>query len=140
MLTAKRDKYIEWGDCDPARIVFNPRFFEWFDACTAGIFAAGGFNKPMLIETYGFLGWPIVESRAKFLKPCRFGETVTIESKIEEFGRSSFKVIHQLFNGGELAVEAHETRVWCGKDTANPEHLKAQPIPADIIARLSADR
>jgi 4-hydroxybenzoyl-CoA thioesterase len=139
VLTVKRDKYVEWGDCDPARIVFNPRFFEWFDACTAGIFAGGGFTKPTLIAHYGFLGWPIVESRAKFLKPCRFGDTVTIESTIEDFGRSSFKVSHRLFNGGELAVEAHETRVWCGQDPANPEHLKAQPIPADIIARLSAD-
>ena len=26
---------IEWGDCDPAGIIFNPRYFEIFDAATA---------------------------------------------------------------------------------------------------------
>ncbi len=25
---------VEWGDCDPAGIVFYPRYFEWFDRCT----------------------------------------------------------------------------------------------------------
>ena len=138
MLTARREKYIEWGDCDPARIVFNPRYFEWFDACTAGIFTTAGFSKPALIASHGLYGWPIVESRAQFLKACRFGDTVVIESTITEFGRSSFKVAHKLLNAGALAVEAFETRVWCGRDPENPERLKAQPIPADVIARLSA--
>jgi 4-hydroxybenzoyl-CoA thioesterase len=134
----KREKYIEWGDCDPARIVFNPRFFEWFDAAMAGIFSAAGLNQLHLMETYGLAGMPIVESRAQFLKACRLGDTVVIESKITEFGRSSFKVVHRLFNKGVLSVEAFETRVWCGRDPNDPESLKAQPIPAEIILRLSA--
>jgi acyl-CoA thioesterase FadM len=37
-------RYIEWGACDPARFVFNPRFIEWFDACTAGLFEAAAYN------------------------------------------------------------------------------------------------
>jgi 4-hydroxybenzoyl-CoA thioesterase len=138
MLIAKRQKYIEWGDCDPARIVFNPRFFEWFDAAMAGIFTAAGLSQVDMAKTYGLAGMPIVESSARFLKACRFGDTVTIESKVTEFGRSSFKVSHQLFNAGVLSVEAFETRVWCGRDPNDPEALKAQPIPADVVARLSA--
>jgi len=29
---------IEWGDCDPAGIIFYPRYFEIFDASTAMLF------------------------------------------------------------------------------------------------------
>ena len=29
---------IEWGDCDPAGIIFYPRYFEFFDAWTAALF------------------------------------------------------------------------------------------------------
>ena len=137
MLTIRREKYVEWGDCDPGRIVFNPRYFEWFDACMWGIFTAAGLSQPFLTESYGLAGLPLVESRAQFLKPCRFGDTVIIESKVAEFGRSSFKVAHQIFNAGVLSVEAFETRVWCGKDPDNPDADKAQPIPVEIIARLS---
>ena len=76
MFVARRERLIEWGDCDPARIVFNPRYFEWFDGCTAHVFAAAGFSKASLFERYRFAGWPLVETRAKFLRPSRFGETV----------------------------------------------------------------
>ena len=29
MLINRRTIRIEWGDCDPAGIVFYPRYFEW---------------------------------------------------------------------------------------------------------------
>ena len=45
MFVARRERLIEWGDCDPARIVFNPRYFEWFDGCTAHVFASAGFPR-----------------------------------------------------------------------------------------------
>ena len=75
----KRDILIEWGHCDPAGIVFNPRFFEWFDFCTAGLFALVGLPKPQMLKRYGIVGIPLVETRARFISPSKFGDTVTIE-------------------------------------------------------------
>ncbi|GAC1327765.1 MAG: acyl-CoA thioesterase [Beijerinckiaceae bacterium] len=137
MFVARRERLIEWGDCDPARIVFNPRYFEWFDACTAHVFAAAGLSKASLFETYGFAGWPLVATRAKFLKASRFGQTVMIESSVISFRRSSFDVQHKLFNADELAVEASETRVWTIRHPDDPERLKAAAVPQDVVARLS---
>ena len=34
MLTNTRTTRIEWGDCDPAGIIFYPRYFEIFDVST----------------------------------------------------------------------------------------------------------
>ena len=31
---------IEWGDCDPAGIVFYPRYFEMFDGSTTALFSS----------------------------------------------------------------------------------------------------
>ena len=39
MLVNRRAVAIEWGDCDPAGIVFYPRYFAMFDASTAALFA-----------------------------------------------------------------------------------------------------
>ena len=41
MFSNTRHRTIEWGDCDPAGIVFNPRYFEWFDAATAASVRVG---------------------------------------------------------------------------------------------------
>ncbi|MBV9393632.1 MAG: acyl-CoA thioesterase, partial [Methylobacteriaceae bacterium] len=70
--------------------------------------------------------------------PCRFGETVTIESSVLEFRRSSFDVAHKLFNAGEVAVEAFETRVWTIRHSDDPNRLKGEPVPQEVVARLSA--
>jgi 4-hydroxybenzoyl-CoA thioesterase len=138
-VVGKREILVEWGHCDPAGIVFNPRFFEWFDACTAGLFARVGLPKPQLLKAYGIVGIPLVETQAKFILPSRFGDTITIESTVTSFRRSSFDVGHRLFNAGSLAVEARETRVWVGRHPDNPSRIKSQNIPQDVIALFRRD-
>jgi 4-hydroxybenzoyl-CoA thioesterase len=136
-LVFRRQFIVEWGHCDPAGIVFNPRFFEWFDACTAGLFALAGLPKPQMLKVYGIVGIPLVETRAKFISASKFGDLVTIESRIAGFRRSSFEVEHRLINAGALAVEAYETRVWVGRDPQDPTKLKSQAIPQEVIARFA---
>ena len=138
-VVSKRQILVEWGHCDPAGIVFNPRFFEWFDACTAGLFAHVGLPKPQLIKAYGIVGIPLVETQARFLLPSRFGDLITIESSIIGFKRSSFDVEHRLFNAGALAVEGRETRVWAGRHPDDPARLKSQTIPPEVVALFRGD-
>ena len=138
-VVSKREILVEWGHCDPAGIVFNPRFFEWFDAATAGLFSHVGLPKPRLIERFGIIGIPLVETQAKFLLPSRFGDMITIESSITSFKRSSFDVEHKLFNGGMLATEGRETRVWAGRHPDDPMRLKSQAIPEEVIALFKRD-
>ncbi|MGB8895453.1 MAG: thioesterase family protein, partial [Pseudolabrys sp.] len=74
---------IEWGDCDPAGIIFYPRYFEIFDASTALLFERSlGMTKFQMFKNLEFGGFPLVRTRARFLKPTRFGDDVTVESKI----------------------------------------------------------
>ena len=56
----------------------------------------------------------MVDTRARFLKPTKFGDDVVIETKVVEFRRSSFDVQHRLTLDGELCVECFDTRVWVG--------------------------
>lgn len=133
-----RELQIEWGHCDPAGIVFHPRYFEMFDACAAGLFQqASGMTKAAMLRHYGAAGIPVVDAGAKFLLPCRYGDDVRIESRVESFRRSSFTLRHHLFNAeGALAVEGWSTRVWTGHAADDPARLRSQPIPADLLARL----
>jgi 4-hydroxybenzoyl-CoA thioesterase len=128
---------IEWGHCDPAGIVFNPRFFEFFDWSTALLVqAALGLGKTNLASAYGIVGTPLVDTRANFLRPSRVGEEVEIRSRVTAIGRSSFEIDHQLFNGGQLAVDAHEKRVWTVRDEA-AGRLRAQALPDEVRRKLN---
>jgi 4-hydroxybenzoyl-CoA thioesterase len=137
-LVSRRQLTIEWSHCDPAGIVFNSRFFEYFDWGTWTLFEkALGVRPPDLAGTFGIVGLPLVDAGARFIAPARFGDVVELTSQVNEFRRSSFDVDHKLTVGGELAVEGRETRVWAARDSANPSQIKAQPIPADVIARFN---
>lgn len=136
MLVNRRTIHIEWGDCDPAGIVYFPRYFEYFDASTGTLFERAGLPKQEMIRKYALLGILLVEARANFLVASRFGDNVTVESCIPEWGRSSFSVRHQLFRGDVLAVEGFEKRVWTVRSADDPQKIYSQPIPREVQERF----
>ena len=131
MFTSRRTVWIEWGHCDPAGIVFYPNYFAWFDASTAHHFQAAGLPKPELVKKYNVVGFPMVDTRAAFHIPSKYGDEVVIETTITEFGRSSFSVHHKLLRGDKLAVEGFEKRVLVGKDDSG-SGIKSVPVPPEV--------
>jgi len=136
----RRKIHVEWGDCDPAQIVYFPRYLEYFDGCTAALFAKTGFSKREMLKIYGIIGFPVVELKCSFMAPSYFSEDVVVESEIIKWGTSSFLVRHRLYKGKLLAVECHETRVWVERSAANPEKMKSKPVPREIIARFGKSK
>ena len=54
---------IEWGDCDPAGIIFFPNYFRIFDHSTAMLFETVlGMSKFEMFKTLEFTGWPLVRT------------------------------------------------------------------------------
>ncbi len=136
-LLSRRQFTIEWGHCDPAGIVFNSRFFEFFDWGTWALFERALGVKPSdLAGVFGIIGIPLVDASARFLVPPRFGDVVELTSQVREFRPSSFDLEHHLIVRGALAVEGCETRIWAVRDAADPAQIKAQVVPADVIARF----
>jgi len=136
MFVNRRDVQIQWGDCDPANIVYYPRYFAMFDDSTSIMFEAAGFSKQNIIKIYGLVGIPMVDTRAQFYIASTHGDWITIESRIESFRRSSFDVTHKVFKGKDLAIEASETRVLVGRDPNNPDRLQSVPVPAEIVEKF----
>jgi 4-hydroxybenzoyl-CoA thioesterase len=133
MLSNTLPRRIEWGDCDPAGIVFNPRFFAFFDDATSMLIEAGGWPLAKVAAEFGTLGWPLVATRAEFRVPCVHGDRVTITSSFVDVRRSSFDVRHVLEKDGAACVDGFETRVWSRRDAATGR-LRSMPIPGPVSA------
>ena len=138
-LVYQRQFTVVWGHCDPAGIVFNSRFFEFFDWSAWLMFeSALGVRPADLGAAFGIVGIPLVDAKARFLRPAKFNDVADIASEVSEFRRSSFEVNHRISIGGALAVEGSETRVWAAQDPQNPVKLKGIPIPPAVIERFRA--
>jgi 4-hydroxybenzoyl-CoA thioesterase len=141
MLSNIRRTRIEWGDCDPAGIIFYARYFDIFDVSTTMLMEfALGMKKSEYLKAYDFLGHPLVSTHGRFLRPTRYGDEVEIATAMVACGRSSFKVEHRLALAGTPMAEGYETRVWVVRDPHDPRRMKAQPIPAEVVARLTQGR
>jgi 4-hydroxybenzoyl-CoA thioesterase len=137
MLVNRRTLRIEWGQCDPAGIVFYPQYLIMFDTSTGWLFERTGLSPSVMRKKYGIVGMPVLEVGARFVMPCRFDDDVVIETEIGEWGRSSFTVRHRVLKEGELALDGFEKRVWAAADPQRPGAIKSQPVPAEIVASLS---
>ena len=137
MFTRTTQVEIQFGDCDPAGIVYYPNYFRFFDNATAALLSAAfAMHKRNWLEHFGIAGIPMVDTGARFIKPSRFGDVVEIRSEVTELGRSSFSVKHTLLRDGEIAIEAHEKRVWVVRDEQGG--IRSAALPEDVRQKLSA--
>ena len=131
MMESTYNLRVEWGDCDPARIVFYPHYFRWFDKGTHRLFEQAGAGMDQLLDTHGGL-LPIVDARASFTTPSRWGDELEITSWISEWKESSLMVSHRVLNSGQPAAEGHEIRVWVLPDSDQPGGLRSISIPQSL--------
>ncbi len=129
---------VEFGDCDPAQIVFYANYFRWFDECTSALFRAAGLPLQELFKAHGVIGIPIVEARGRFIAPSSFGDELVAESCVTEWKRSSFVISHKFLRDGKLTMEGWETHVWAAAHPTEPQRLKSVPLPREVIRKLSA--
>jgi len=131
----RRQLTIEWAYCDPAGIVFNSRFFELFDGGTWALLeAALGVRRHELAAAFDIMGVPLVDARARFIAPVKFGDVVVLESQVSGFRSSSFDVEHRVLIGEVLAAQGRETRVWAVVDKTG--RLRPKPLPEEVTARF----
>jgi 4-hydroxybenzoyl-CoA thioesterase len=124
---------VEFGDCDPAQIVFFPNFFKWFDSGSRRFFVACGVPPWRELEkTAGIIGTPLVDARARFLRTASYGDRLTIETAVKEWRARSFVMQHRALRDGEVLCEGEEVRVFARRVPDDPGRIKALAVPDDI--------
>ena len=91
-----RTVQVRFGDCDPAGIVFYPRYFEMFnnlveDWCAEGLGAS-------FQELHGVrgLGLPTVSLQTDFVAPSKLGDSLRAELSVTKLGASSLTLAIRL--------------------------------------------
>jgi 4-hydroxybenzoyl-CoA thioesterase len=135
----KTTREIQFADCDPAQIMFYPRLFEQFVRCTEIMFRKADIHWEKMHgqgEKDGYAGTPLIDASARFHRPLRFGDTVEIQSWVEEIKGKVIVMRHEVYNRGELALEGREVRAFTVRDPSGDKGLKAVPVPDELRAKL----
>jgi 4-hydroxybenzoyl-CoA thioesterase len=128
--------HVEFGDCDPAGIVWFPNFFRWVDASSRHFFRVCGVPSwQETTRTHGIIGTPLVETRATFQRPASYGDDIEVHSSIEHWGSKSFQMVHRIRRADVLLAEIVEKRVFAARHPDDPTRMVAVPIPEEFRAK-----
>ena len=125
---------VRFSHCDPAGIVFYPRFFDMFNAAQEDWFAQG-LDCPWGGDYMGprNLRLPSLNITAEFIRACRMSETIAFHLWVTRLGRSTLELALEGRVEGETRLRAALTD--CVIDFAK---FKSTPIPEDLRARMQA--
>jgi 4-hydroxybenzoyl-CoA thioesterase len=130
--------HVQFGDCDPAGIVFFPNFSKWMDASSLHFFMQCGVPPwRELVKTTGIIGTPLLEINTKFLRPATYGETLHIHTSVQEWRSKVFIQKHVVMRGADVLCEGTETRAFCKRVEGEPDRITSIAVPEDIRVRCS---
>ena len=131
---------VEFGDCDPAGIVWFPNFFRWIDAASRHFFTQCGVPRWAELEkSTGVLGTPLVSTTSNFLKTASYGDTLQVRCHITEWRDKSFvqryAIVRERSDGAEdVIMECDEVRIFAARRDDGKNGIRAVSVPADIRA------
>jgi 4-hydroxybenzoyl-CoA thioesterase len=133
--------HVGWGDCDPAGIVFYPRFYAWMDTVSHVLAREMGIpREAMLPPATGteLVGFPVVGTQAQYLTPARMDDLLEVRTWVARVGRSSLSLRHEIVrleeDGSETAIATgREDRVFISNGTAG---LKARELTPEMRQTL----
>jgi len=134
---------VGWGDCDPAGIVFYPRFYAWMDTVSHVLAREMGITREqMLPPSTDLLGFPIVGAQAQFHNPARLDDVLEVRTRVARIGRTSLSLSHTIVrletDGRQTPVASgREDRVFIaqGPDGMHPRELT--PRMREVLSRFA---
>jgi len=111
--------------CDPAGIVFYPRYFEMINDCVEAFFAKIGFPFEAIHKTAGV---PTAQIETRFSAPSRHGDELLLSLAVKQIGRSSLRIEIDAWAGDECRFSCTSVLVYIndiGRATSWPNELKS---------------
>lgn len=125
---------VRFGHCDPAGIVFYPRYFEMLNDFVEDWFAQALHWPFDVMHAIDGAGMPTASIDCRFHAPSRLGEPLTRELRVVHLGASGC-VLDIRFAGpaGDVRLTAAPRLVCVQLDDMAP-----RPLPADVRAAMRA--
>ena len=125
---------VRWGDCDPAGIVFYPRFFEWMDACSDQLHKVLGIKRT---GGAALRGLPLVEVKAEFLAPAFVDDDLEVRAWVVTIGRTSLGLRYDFVrvSDGTVLARTTERRVHVTRDPVGA--MKPSPLTDEMRAAIA---
>lgn len=130
---------VYWEDTDAGGIVFYANYLRFFERARTEWLRSLGLEQQRLREQ-GAGMFVVTHSDLRYLRPARLDDLLLVTARLSDAGRASLTIEQQVLmppsaaNGAPTLLCEGRIRVgW-----VDPNRLRPQRIPADLIALLSS--
>ena len=108
MICVEVARKVEFNDCDPMGVVWNGKYFDYFESARSELLARLGISY-MEIAKRGYM-LPLVKNKAKYVKPLLPGMKIVIRATLiscDVFMKFRFEILDEekktIYTKGESA-------------------------------------
>ncbi len=123
---------IRFSNCDPAGIVYFPEFFDLINSLVEDWFTIGMDTSYADLMMRQHIGTPTIDIQCEFIKPCRYGEHLTLELAVTKIGGASFHLTETGSVAGELRWRTRHVLCFLSTETYRPV-----PIPVGLREKMA---
>lgn len=118
-------------DCDPMRVVWHGNYFKYFEIARCALLRRFDYDYPQMSAS-GYL-FPIVDTRAKYIRPLHFAQKILVRAEIVEW-ELRLKMEYEIRDAtsGEVLHKAHTIQVAVVEATGDMQFVS----PPVLLERL----
>lgn len=132
MATFQTEVPVRFGHCDPAGIVYYPRYFDMINDVVEDWFEDGiGTSFPGLMYHQG-LTTPTVHFNVDFSAESRFGDRLTYRLNVKKVGKTSVETYIEASSQGTIRLKVKQVLVFIDIKTRKPTK-----IPDELHRKIS---
>ncbi len=128
MIESTSQVRVRYAETDKMGVVYHSNYFIWFEA--GRVLLLDECDCPYReLEEQGYM-LPVLECSAKFYRPARFDDNITIVTTIVERPLLRIRITYKVLRGEELLAEGATLHAFVSTD--------GQPIkpPADFVDKM----
>lgn len=118
---------VYYEDTDAGMIVYHANYLKFCERARSDFIRALGVDQMELLRSTG-RGFVVAKMKARFVKPARLNDELTVNCIPVKLRRVSFTFLQQVKKDGELIFEMRSEIAY-----VNLESGKLQALPAEMV-------
>ena len=121
---------VYYEDTDAGGVVYHSNYLNFMERARTEWLRNLGFEQTYLKDELSIV-FVVYSAQIDFKKPAKFNDLLTVSSKIEKIGRSSFEVAQTITLNAQLLTQAL-IRIVC----VNPYTFRPVAIPSVLLSKM----
>jgi conserved hypothetical protein TIGR00051 len=123
MTKSRTEITVRYAETDQMGVVYHANYLIWMEIGRTRLIEDLGFRY-VDMERKGIFA-PVVNLEIQYKKPCRFGETVTVETWIDQYEGVRIVYGYQIYGpDGDLRASARSVHVCVRKEDFKPVSVR----------------